>query len=171
MKTFLTGFMGVGKTTVGRALAERLDSSFVDLDAAIERETGSTIVQIFADEGEKRFRELEREALLRCGDLPDCVVATGGGTPVDSRNRVWMAERGRIVWLDLPFEEIRRRLAGTRDRPLFRDSARVEELFRERLVAYRENDLRIDAPGRSAVEIAAEIIHRLARPAPPEVVR
>lgn len=171
MKIFLTGFMGVGKSTVGRALAERLGVSFIDLDAAIERETGSSIVEIFADEGEERFRALEREALLRCGDLPGCVVATGGGTPVRAGNREWMAKRGRIVWIDLPFEQIRQRLAGATDRPLFRESARAEVLFQERLPAYRENDLRIDAQARSAVEIAVEIMDRLAGPAPPEVVR
>jgi shikimate kinase len=161
MKVFLIGFMGVGKTTVGRALAERLDVPFIDLDAAIEREAGATITEIFADAGEERLRALEREALLRCEDLPDCVVATGGGTPLDARNRAWMVEEGRVVWIDLPFEVIRRRLAGATDRPLFRDPSSAEALLEARLPAYRVNDLRINAQGRSAVEIAAEIHHRL----------
>lgn len=171
MKIFLTGFMGVGKTTVGRALADRLDLPFVDLDAAIERETGFTIAEMFTNEGEERFRALEREALLRCEVLTGYVVATGGGTPVDARNRAWMAEQGRIVWIDLPFEQVRLRLAGVTDRPLFRDPARAEALFEERLPAYREHALRIVARGRSAAEITAEIVERISSPAPPEAVR
>ncbi len=161
MRVFLTGFMGVGKSTVGGALAERLEVPFVDLDAEIERRTGSTIAEIFAEGGEERFRSLEREALESCGERSRCVVATGGGTPVDARNRGWMAERGRIVWIDLPFEEICRRLAGSTNRPLFRDPALAASLFEERLPAYRDHDLRVAADGRSAAEIVQEILERL----------
>jgi len=161
LKIFLTGFMGVGKTTVGRLLAERLDVPFVDLDAAIERESGLHVSEIFARHGEERFRALEREALLRCADLAGCVVATGGGTPIDPRNRAWMARQGRVVWINLPSAQIRRRLHGTWQRPLYRDPERAEILLQERLPAYREHDLEIAAEGRSVEEVVARILEEL----------
>ncbi len=161
MKIFLTGFMGVGKTTVGRALAQRLGLPFIDLDAAIETAAGATIAEIFARHGEERFRALEREALRRCERPSGCVVATGGGTAADPGSRAWMAEQGTTVWLDLPFEQIRRRLEEATDRPLFRDPVEAERLFYERLPAYREHDLRVAVEDRSPVEIAAEILERL----------
>ncbi|MDH3403324.1 MAG: shikimate kinase [Acidobacteriota bacterium] len=162
-RVFLTGFMGAGKSTAGRALAARLGVPLVDLDAEVERAAGSTVAEIFERHGEARFRALESAALARCGELEACVVATGGGAPIDSRNRAWMAEHGQVIWLDLPFAALRGRLAGAADRPLGRDPRQAEKLFRERLPAYRECDLRIAADGRTVDEIADEIAAHLAR--------
>ena len=169
MRVFLTGFMASGKTTVGRALARLLEARFVDLDRAIEERAGASVREIFGRDGEEGFRRLEREELARvvaAGDDP-LVVATGGGTIVDERNRRLMAENGRIVWLDPGFEVLSTRLtrAAAGERPLFSDREQARRLLERRLGAYRRADIRLEiAAAEGPHQVASRILDRLSDP-------
>jgi shikimate kinase len=160
MRIFLTGFMGAGKTSVGRRLADRLGWPFVDLDEEIEKLAGESVREIFAQAGEGRFRELEGHVLSEAMRKDPAVVATGGGTLTFPRNLSAARSAGLVVWLNPDFATLTRRVGGRgkEDRPLFRDEATVLALYRERLPAYALADLRVDvAPGESVEEVAARI--------------
>ena len=164
MRIYLTGFMGSGKSTVGRILASRLGASFVDLDEEIERQAGMRVREIFEQQGEPVFRRMEREALEATLALPDAVIATGGGTVVFEANARLIRENGIAVWLNPPFATIAERVGGLgkEDRPLFRNEMQALALYRERLPAYRRADLTVDmAPQEGPEEIAARIALRL----------
>src|SRR5689334_23190909 len=137
---FLTGFMATGKTAVGRALARRLGRRFVDLDEAVERASGIAVAEIFARFGEVGFRERERETLVSlCAD-DDAVVATGGGSVLDPRNRRAMRASGTIVCLTAPPQAILVRAGSGADRPLLAGAGnraeRITKLLAERADAY-----------------------------------
>lgn len=120
MKTiFLIGYMGSGKSTLGKALAKRCDIEFVDLDDAIEARAGKKIREIFADEGEAAFRELERTMLLEISEKGDALVACGGGTPCFGDNMDLMNSRGVTVLLKTSHSRLLERLKrGRAKRPL-----------------------------------------------------
>ena len=142
MRILLTGFMGAGKTSVGRRLAANLGWPFIDLDEEIEKLAGESVREIFEHVGEGRFREVEARVLAESMRPDPVVVATGGGT------------------LNPEFATLTRRVGGRgkEDRPLFRDEATVLPLYRERLPAYALADLKVDvAPGESVEEVAARI--------------
>lgn len=164
MRIYLTGFMGSGKSTVGRILASRLGVPFVDLDEEIERQAGMRVREIFERHGEPVFRRMEREALEATLALPGAVVATGGGTVVFEANARLIRENGIAVWLNPPFATIVERVGGLgkEDRPLFRNETQALALYRERLPAYRRADVMVDmAPQEGPEEIAARIALRL----------
>ncbi len=166
MRVYLTGFMGSGKTAAGRKLAERLGVPFIDLDSEIELREGMTVREIFERFGEPAFRGLEQEALRATGELPDVVVATGGGTVTFEANTRWIRANGVSVWLNPPFGTIVSRIGslGKQDRPLFRDEVQALALYRERLPAYRRADLTIEVgPEEQPEEIAARIDFLLKR--------
>lgn len=111
MKTvFLIGYMGCGKTTLGEVLARQLDCRFIDLDEYIEQRQGMTVVQIFDEMGENRFRELETEALREVASMTDVIVGCGGGTPCHGDNMALMNQAGVTVWLTTSPERITARL-------------------------------------------------------------
>lgn len=117
--TFLIGYMGSGKTTLGRAVAARTGIRFIDLDDYIEEREGCTIREIFASRGEEAFRALEREALAEVSALTDTLVACGGGTPCFSGNMELMNSRGTTVYLTAPHSSLLSRLKeGRAKRPL-----------------------------------------------------
>lgn len=160
MRVFLTGFMGSGKTTIGRLLSERLEVPFVDLDTEIERAAGTSIREIFERAGEAHFRRLEQAALAKAATVPGAVIATGGGTPTVEGNLALLAETGVSVWLDPPFSVIAERIGGLgkEDRPLFQTEAQALELYRRRLPVYRRADFRLAVePGETPEEVAARI--------------
>ncbi len=164
----ITGFMGAGKTTVGRALANLLGETFVDLDDVVRELEGRGPRELIDEEGEEFFREAETRALrlvLERGAAR--VVATGGGAWTLARNRSLVAAHGCLsVWLDAPFDLCLRRIdgEGARDsRPFARDAERARLLHEERLAAYCQADLRLSvAPDAGAEELAAEIAAALA---------
>lgn len=129
MRIFLIGMMGSGKTTLGRQLAESLQFSFVDLDEFIQEREKTTIAQLFEQEGPEKFRELEREALEAViNEYVDAVIATGGGTPCFFDNMSYMNRYGKSVFLDVPAEEIFKRLSLTdlTARPLLAGKSETE---------------------------------------------
>lgn len=148
-KLYLVGFMGSGKTTLARALGRRLGWRVIDLDDAIEQREGRTVAQVFAGEGERYFRQVEREVLLGLQPVRNAVVATGGGTFAQPGNRADILADGLVVWLDVPFSRIVERVPSDGRRPLAADREAFAALFEERRAAYRQAHLRLDAQGRT----------------------
>ena len=117
---FLVGMMGVGKTTIGRQLAAALGREFIDLDQAIEARCGVRIATIFDIEGEAGFRRRETAALDEYTRRPGLVLATGGGAVLSEANRRMLSERGCVVYLRAGVDELYRRVARDRGRPMLR---------------------------------------------------
>jgi shikimate kinase len=114
----LTGFMGTGKTTVGKEIARRMDRPFVDMDVEIEARAGKPIVRIFAEDGEATFRRMEAALCEELSGRRELVIATGGGALVDPSNRAFMVQSGTVVCLSCDASEILRRVGGNANRPL-----------------------------------------------------
>ncbi|MCW3089629.1 MAG: shikimate kinase [Ferruginibacter sp.] len=129
-KFFLIGFMGSGKTHWGKIWAAANQLSFVDLDGVIEKETGSTIAEIFETKGEDHFRKLEAAALRNCSGLQNTIIACGGGTPCFFDNMPWMNEHGTTIYIICsPIEILERVLLEKETRPLLKKLNRAELLF------------------------------------------
>jgi shikimate kinase len=165
---YLVGFMGSGKSTVGRALAERLGWSFIDVDAEIERAQHASIAEIFAARGEEEFRRIESEAILRLVQWVErgrpSVVALGGGAFSAAGNREPLLQNGVTVWLDCPFEVARKRAASDPSRPLSRDPDQFRALFEARLPVYALAQIRVSsADDDPAVAVEAIVAHPMMR--------
>jgi shikimate kinase len=135
-RIFLIGYMGSGKTTLGRALAAALDLQFIDLDHYIEQRYRKTIAQLFAESGEDGFREIERRVLHEVGEFENVIISTGGGTPCFFDNVDYMNAQGTTVNLDVPVERLFIRLSIARSkRPLIKDKndAELKEFIVEQL--------------------------------------
>jgi shikimate kinase len=160
VRIYLTGFMGSGKTTVGRLLAERLSWPFVDLDAEIEDRERSTIRELFETRGEGEFRRIERAVLTETFAADPLVVAVGGGTLAEPGILGAARRHGTVVWLHPAFETLVRRIGprGKTERPLFRDEASALALYRERLASYRRADLVVEI---GSEETPPEIVGRI----------
>ncbi|MBQ7186770.1 MAG: shikimate kinase [Ruminococcus sp.] len=160
MKTvFLCGFMGCGKTTVGKLLAEKSGRIFVDMDSYIEDSQHRTIAEIFAADGEAHFRELEREAVVTLAQS-GYVVATGGGAMVDPVNAKAAKQGGRVIFIDTPFELCYERIKGDKRRPLAAAASREElqerfDLRREKYLSAADS---IADGSASPIQICAEIM-------------
>jgi shikimate kinase len=163
---FLVGFMGSGKSTVGRALAEELGWEFADLDDDIEQREGMSISQIFDTRGEAEFRRAERVALqerVRSVERgKPCVIALGGGAFLSEENFAIVNNNGVSVWLDCPFSAVERRLAGQHvkynHRPLARDSEKLRELFAVRRTGYERADYCVSVENDDAALTIAKIL-------------
>ena len=155
--------MGAGKTSVGMTLSQRLGWRFVDLDRQIEARAGRTIANIFRELGEEAFRQMETDALTRLLDaLHDgdpTIVALGGGAFVYPANRSLLEAAGvRVIYLDAPLDELRRRLGeDDASRPLFADADRFRLLYEQRQPHYRMAPHRVQTSGKTVIEIAREI--------------
>ena len=159
---FLVGFMGSGKSTVGRALAEELGWSFADLDEDIEQREGMPVAKIFDTRGEAEFRQAESAALRERvrsieGGRP-CVIALGGGAFLSEENFQMVSNNGVSVWLDCPFATVERRVAISRHRPLARDPERLRELFAVRRSGYERADYCVVVEGDDAAATIAQIL-------------
>jgi len=160
-RVYLVGFMGAGKTSVGRALAAQLGWSFVDLDVEIERSQKMPVRDIFSKSGEAHFRQLEHEHLKRLSERPRVVIALGGGASVDPENRRVIDSTGTSVWLNVPFDTASRRVSMDGTRPLFKDPEHAERLFETRLPIYKLARIHVLADNRPPAEIAGEVAMRL----------
>jgi len=160
----LIGFMGCGKSTIGRRLAGMLGVPFVDTDAEIEAKAGMPIARIFEERGEDWFRRLEAAVLqeLAAPGAPTRIIATGGGVVGRRANRRLVASLGYVVWLQVSPELVLERTRRNRDRPLLETAdprARIEALLGEREPLYREvADLELDTADLDADEIACGIL-------------
>lgn len=154
---FIIGFMGAGKTTMGRALARKLNWNFIDLDDLIEARAGKRIREIFAESGEGVFRSLEREALRSCGDSPRTVIALGGGAFLSEANRAQVRRAGKSVWLDCPFDMCLARIEGDLSRPLASSEDAMRALFESRRAYYATADFVIQTGTSSPEALADEI--------------
>ena len=124
-RIFLTGYMGAGKTTLGKAYARALGLEFIDLDWYIESRYHRTISQLFAEQGEEKFRQIERNMLREAGEFENVVLSTGGGTPCFFDNMAYMKEQGQTVFLDVPVEVLFRRLrVAKQQRPILQGEER-----------------------------------------------
>ncbi len=166
---FLVGFMGAGKTSVGREVARRLGWPFEDLDDRIQRLAGRTIEQIFQESGEVSFRQLEHAALKalvgELGSSPSRVVALGGGAFAQDRNGELLNNAEfAVIFLDAPVEELFRRCQQQKlERPLRRDREQFRRLYEDRLPAYRKAGTQVETSGKSVEQVAEEVIRRLSR--------
>lgn len=168
---FLTGFMGAGKSTVGRRLSRHLGYSFVDLDQLIVAREGCPIRQIFADRGEDYFRNCESAVLAEQFNAEKTVFATGGGIVGREENRMLMKKYGRVVYLRADWPTLEHRLSRGSERPLANPQngwATISKLWESRLPWYEEaevivdtDDLRIDAVVRKIVaQLGLEVTGR-----------
>jgi shikimate kinase len=144
---YIIGFMGSGKTTVGRLLAEEIGWRFADLDDDIEHSQRRSITEIFTTSGEEEFRRIEHEAIqnrIRCirRGAPT-VLALGGGAFTRADNIELLRENGITVWIDVDFEVARKRVQACERRPLARDPERFERLYNERRAFYSQAEYHV----------------------------
>ena len=157
----LTGFMGVGKSAVGREVAARLGRPFVDLDDLIEQNAGMSINDIFTARGEAHFRALEKQTLRELAAQRGTVIATGGGALVDAANREMMARSGLVICLTASVNAIEARIGDAADRPLLAGAdrrQRIVALMNERAAAYAEIPYWIDTSDKTVRQVADEVI-------------
>lgn len=167
---FLVGFMGCGKSTAGRLLAQRVAWKFVDLDALIEEEEKTTIAEIFQRRGEAAFRRREQEVLRRlveeaqrgapaAGAGGGRVIALGGGTFAQPANFELLQRAGAVtVWIECPIEQLLMRCALMSNRPLFRDEASFRRLYAERLPYYQQATYSIRSGQSDPADVVQQIL-------------
>jgi shikimate kinase len=158
---FLIGFMGAGKTTAGRILAEQLQYRFIDLDELIEAEARKSVSEIFAELGENEFRRRERVALESCCGMKRTVIALGGGAYIFEENRAIINRTGRAVWLDCPLEVCLARIERDGSRPLLASEAEMKALLEYRRPFYELADHIVYTGDCSAYDAALRIIDAL----------
>lgn len=164
LNVYLIGMMGAGKTTIGQLLAQKLGYRFLDTDVLIEKVAGQSIPEIFAQQGEAEFRELESKVLSEVSAFQHLVVATGGGIVLNRMN--WShLQYGLVIWLDVPVEELYNRLQGDTTRPLLqhRDPlSQLQNLLNQRQSLYAEADLTIPVKsGETPEEIVEQIFEEM----------
>jgi shikimate kinase len=165
---YLVGFMGTGKSTVGRAVAQKLGFAFIDSDHEIERTRGKTIPEIFASEGEPAFRAMEREFLDRGHPATEVVVSCGGGLVVQPGMLELLQSKGVVICLHASIETILTRTARQRNRPLLEvedPEARIRSLYAEREPIYRKSGTMILTDARPLNEIVAHVVRAWRRDA------
>lgn len=163
MKTiYLCGFMGCGKTTVGTLLAQKLGCEFYDMDEYIVKREKMKIPEIFAEKGEKYFRETETAAIKELAEKHG-VIACGGGAMLKKENAEISSEKGIVVYIDVPFEKCYSRISGDRNRPIVMSNTKeeLEFIYDSRVPLYKENSgLTVSGDG-SVIDITERIIKQL----------
>ncbi|MBC6473433.1 MAG: shikimate kinase [Hormoscilla sp. GM102CHS1] len=169
---YIIGMMGAGKTTVGELLAKELEYRFFDTDVLIERVKGKAIWEIFKTEGEPGFREIESQVLGSLSAYLQSVVATGGGIVLRPKNWSYL-HHGIVVWLDLPVEQLYKRLQGDTTRPLLQEVdtlAKLRLLLSDRQPLYSQADLHITMTGEETPEgVARRVLEEIPTIIKPEV--
>lgn len=165
MNIVLTGFMGAGKSSVGRRLEEITGRRMVDTDDMVEGEAGMAISEIFKQFGEPHFRELEKKAVARASALEDHIIVTGGGVVLKEVNIEHLRKNGKIVYLYAPAEVLYRRIKDETHRPLLQVDdplGKIRELLEYRAPFYANNDIMIDTSDMSVDEVAEQIAKTVA---------
>ncbi len=159
----LVGFMGAGKSSVGRILARRLGRCFVETDDMITAKEGRSIPDIFADKGEAHFRRLEEETLGLLALKRSDIIATGGGLPCRDGRPAALRALGTVIWLSGDFNTLYQRAQRAGERPLLAGRSRdeVETLYRSREPFYRQADLTVDTTAIGPDQVAARILSAL----------
>lgn len=157
----LTGFMGTGKTTVGRCLAEKLGWSVIDTDVLIETREGKTIPDLFVKVGERAFREIETSVIRELLEEEKTVITLGGGAVMQPINRELLQQAGLFICLNARPETILERIESETHRPLLEGGdrlSRIQEILSERGEIYEKIPNQVETDGNSPEEIAEEII-------------
>jgi shikimate kinase len=157
----LTGFMGTGKSEVGKTLARKLGYLFLDLDDEIEKKSGMRITDIFSSHGEDAFRDMESEEIRLVSSGDRLVISTGGGAVLRQENMDNLRKKGIIVCLQASPKTIMHRIRGNSDRPLLKAEdplLRIKELLAARQPYYEKADIIVDTEHKSPLQIADEII-------------
>jgi shikimate kinase len=160
----LTGFMGTGKTAVGRKLSRLLNMELIDVDTEIEKSQKMTINDMFKKFGEPRFREIETEMIKKLSGKENIIISTGGGAVLKQENLDVLREKGIIVCLLATPETILRRTSHNSNRPLLQvedPSGKIKELLNFRKPFYEKADIMIDTEGKTPIQIAEEIIEKI----------
>jgi len=158
----LCGFMGTGKSSVGRLVAEQLHFAFLDTDTVIEARAGKTIPQIFADEGEAVFRALEKKIVKELATRDRTVISTGGGLVVDPENMASLMEHAFVICLWARPETIFARVKNQSNRPLLHDPdplKKITELLKQREPFYKAANVLLNTEIRSPREVAQQVLH------------
>lgn len=163
----LTGFMGAGKSSVGKLLALKLKRDFIDTDLLIEEEAAQSIADIFKTKGEAVFRDLETSAArkLLSYQAGTVVVATGGGLVLRAENRRLLKKAGTVILLKVSAEEVLKRVGAQSHRPLLKEGPPLEKikaLLKQRERFYADCHLSINTDGKCQEEVCAEILQALA---------
>jgi shikimate kinase len=159
----LIGFMGVGKTSVGRLAAEQLHFDYLDTDEVIQSSTGRTITEIFSTDGEAAFRKMEQELVVELAARTKTVIATGGGLPMNPQNLVSLKTHALVVCLWASPEKIWERVKNQTHRPLLHDpdpQKKIRELLAAREPFYRQADVLLNTDLRSVREVAQQVVHQ-----------
>ena len=160
----LIGFMGTGKTVVGRRLAVLLNKSFIDTDAEVESITEKTIVQLFAQDGAVRFRSEEALLVKKLENQNDLVISTGGGIVLNPENIISLKKNGILIGLSAPPEIVYQRVKHKRNRPLLNKGdvlSKIEELFAERANAYDVAEYIIETGDKQVEDVVNEVVSYL----------
>lgn len=155
----MIGMMGAGKTAVGRALANRLNVSFLDSDAEIVEAANMTIAEIFARDGEAFFRAKESQVIHRLLETERCVLSTGGGAYLSGTNREMISEKGVAVWLNADLDLLWNRVKHKDTRPLLRTAdpyATLRDLYEKRVPLYAKADLEVAADRSFTIDQMAD---------------
>ena len=159
----LVGFMGTGKSTIGRLAAELMQFTFADTDALIEARLGRTISDVFAAEGEPAFRQYEKKAVEELSRGQRLVIATGGGLVMDPANMASLKSHSLVIWLCATPEAIWERVRSQTHRPLLQAPdplAKIREMLAARAPSYRGADVYIDSGMRTPREVALQLAHQ-----------
>lgn len=172
-RIFLIGYMGAGKTTLGKVLAQRMNLSYIDTDHFIENRYRQKVSEIFASGGEARFRDIEHRVLQEISEFEDIVVSTGGGLPCFNDNMAMMNQAGTTVFLDVSVEELAARLEISKNvRPILKDRsgdeliAFIKENLDKRRPFYEQAEIRFNVEQMYSdhdVEVLAERLEELLR--------
>lgn len=163
---YLTGFMGTGKSTIGRELAKSLGKKFIDMDEYIQKQQGKSVKEIFEEHGESFFREKEMEAAKELASEQGRIIATGGGTILNNDIRKLFTDTGLIICLFTDQDQLVQRLQRSSKRPMIKGSEeevreRVDKLMQERQDVYSSFSIRVNTTNLTPQEVSKKIIKTL----------
>ena len=164
LNIILVGFMGAGKTTIGRALAARLERDFIDMDVELEARAGKPVPRIFAEDGEPAFRRMERDLVIELSRRNSLVIAAGGGIVLNPDNIRDFSATGHVICLMAAPDEILRRVSDSQHRPLLEQgnkAERIRKLLLQRQHFYDAIPCQVDTTGKTIDEVIANVLAQI----------